>query len=162
MLNLSKRPLTDAQIRFIDEMASLLTPWEMPQTAGRLYGYLLLGEEPASLDQIAADLEVSKSGACTAAKLLEKQNLARRYGERGSKRVLYTAAETFGGPLREQAFLLGKLEALIANTAPTMSAGAAATRLARLAQFYALMREAMEGVLQAMNSLPASERITPA
>src|SRR6266702_3529718 len=61
MPNLSKKSLTADKRGFIDEFASLLAPWGMPQTAARLYGYLLLSAVPVSLDRIATDLQVSKS-----------------------------------------------------------------------------------------------------
>ena len=54
--------------RFIEDAARLLIPWGVPQTAARLYGYLLLCAEPVSLDRITADLEISKSSASVAAR----------------------------------------------------------------------------------------------
>ena len=86
---MSNSKLTTDQGRFIESLASLLIPWGMTNTSARLYGYLLLQNEPASLDDIVRDLEISKSNACTAANALEQQQNARRVRERGSKRVLY-------------------------------------------------------------------------
>jgi predicted transcriptional regulator len=86
--------------------ARLMVPWGVPQAVARLYGYLLLGAEPVSLDRIAADLEVSKSSASVAARLLEKYTLVRRHGERGSKRVLYDASDNYEGMLSGQNRLL--------------------------------------------------------
>jgi DNA-binding transcriptional regulator GbsR (MarR family) len=48
---------------------------------------LLLGAEPTSLNRIMTDLEISKSSASVAARLLEQYTPARRHGERGSKRA---------------------------------------------------------------------------
>jgi DNA-binding transcriptional regulator GbsR (MarR family) len=44
------------QRRFIEDSARLLVPWGVPQTAARVYGYLLLLPEPVSLDRMTADL----------------------------------------------------------------------------------------------------------
>src|SRR5207244_11454935 len=88
MPNISDERLSAAERRFVDDIARLLVPWGVPQTAARLYGYLLLCPEPVSLDRIAADLEVSKSSASVAARLLEMYTLARRHGERGSRHLL--------------------------------------------------------------------------
>ena len=80
--------------RFIEDVARLLTPWGVPPVAARLYGYLLLSPRPVSLGQITADLEISKSSASVAARLLESYTLARRHGEAGTKRALYAVADT--------------------------------------------------------------------
>jgi hypothetical protein len=44
--------LTAAERHFVDDVARLLVPWGVPQTAARLYGYLLLSPKPVSLDRI--------------------------------------------------------------------------------------------------------------
>jgi DNA-binding transcriptional regulator GbsR (MarR family) len=81
----------DSQHQFADLMSRLLAAWELPPAAGRVYGYLLLSEGPVSLDQLAAELQMSKSGASVASRLLETWGLAQRTHERGSKRLLYQA-----------------------------------------------------------------------
>lgn len=53
----------------------------------------MLREEPASLDEIAADLGISKSGASTAAKMLETWGMARRRTRAGSRRILVEASD---------------------------------------------------------------------
>ena len=53
----------DARERFIDEVSRQLTPWGVPAAAARLYAYLLLSPEPASLDQIASCMRFS-AGFC--------------------------------------------------------------------------------------------------
>ena len=147
MLNESNHALTAEQRRFIDELASLLTPWGMPITAARLYGYLQVRNEPASLDEIAAELEISKSNACSAARILESHGNARRSGERGTRRVLYAAGADPGAPLRQQAELLGRMSALIAHQKDAVAEGAANERLRRLSAFHANLKNAMEGVI---------------
>lgn len=48
------------------------------------------------------DLEVSKSSASVAARLLEMYTLVRRHGQRGSRRVLYEASDNYEGMLTAQ------------------------------------------------------------
>jgi DNA-binding transcriptional regulator GbsR (MarR family) len=120
----------------------------MPITAARLYGYLQLQNDPVSLDEIAADLEVSKSNACAAAKLLEAHGNARRQGERGSKRVLYVSGDDPGAALRRQTELLGMMSALIAERTEAVAAGLARDRLVRLAAFHHDLKTAMESAIQ--------------
>jgi len=116
--------LNGAERRFIDDVARLLTPWGVPLTAARLYGYLLLFPEPVSLDRMTDDLAMGKSSASVAARLLEKYRLVLRHSERGSKRVLYEVSEDYDGMLTEQNRLLDGL-------ADLMKSGAAAQTLGR-------------------------------
>ncbi len=145
---MSKRSVSPEQGRFIDDVASLLVPWGMPQTMGRIYGYLLLSTIPLGLDRIAADLEISKSSASVAARLLEKHTLVRRHGERGSKRVLYSVSDNFAGLFSERGVMLGALGALLQGRAAVVASGAAATRLQAMSRFYLAMREAMEAAIR--------------
>lgn len=145
MQNLSN--LAPEQSRFIDDLSAMLTAWSMPANAGRLYGYLQLMNEPVSLDDIARDLEISKSNACTAAKVLEGHGNARRLTERGTRRVLYVAGDDPGAPLRKQAETLGRMAQLIASRKGEVSTGPAERRLARLAEFHDQLQAAMETVI---------------
>lgn len=151
MLNMSN--LNAEQLRFIDDLSALLSAWSMPANAGRLYGYLQLMNEPASLDEIARDLEISKSNACTAAKVLEAHGNARRVPERGTKRVLYVAGEDPGTPLRKQAETLGRMAQMISARKDAVATGAAEQRLARLSAFHQDLQNAMEAVI-----LPPKQR----
>ncbi len=84
---MSNKDLTETERRFIEDVTRLMVPWGVPQTAARLYGYLLLSAEPVSLDRITSDLEISKSSASVAARLLEQYTLARRHGEPPPRRA---------------------------------------------------------------------------
>jgi DNA-binding transcriptional regulator GbsR (MarR family) len=83
--------LTAAQRTFIEDMGQLMVGWGMPRNHGRIYAYLLLRREPASLDDIAADLDIAKSGASVASRQLAQLGLARAIGQPGSRRILYEA-----------------------------------------------------------------------
>ena len=147
MPNKANKNLTAAERRFVEDVARLLAPWGVPQAAARLYGYLLLSAEPVSLDRITADLEMSKSSASVAARLLERYTLARRHGERGSKRALYEVSDNYEGMLAEQDRLLQALAELLRSGAGAVASGTTHERLKEMAEFYQLMREAMESAL---------------
>jgi hypothetical protein len=147
MLNMSNNPLSDEQRQFIDDLAQLLLPWGMPLTAGRLYGYLQVKNEPVSLDEIAADLQVSKSNACNAARELESHGNAKRLSVRGSKRLLYVIGPDPGLPLRKHTELLGRMSALIAQRTDAVADGPAHERLQRLSAFHSDLKDAMEAVI---------------
>jgi hypothetical protein len=145
---MSNKDLTGAQRRFIEDVARLLVPWGVPLTAARLYGYLLLFPEPVSLDRMTADLEISKSSASVAARLLEQYRLALRHGERGSKRVLYEVSRDYDGMLTEQNKLLDGLADLLNNGASTAASGRAQGRLKEMAGFYLTIRQSMDTALR--------------
>ena len=161
MPNISKKR-SEEQRRFIDDVASLLTPSGMPQTQAHMYGYLLLRAAPVSLDRITADLEVSKSSACVAARSLERYGLARRHRERSSKRALYGASDNFAGRLAEQSALLRTLGKLIRDRAPTVASGDTAVRLHALSGFYLSMGAAMDTLIKTLDAGVSRDQSTSA
>lgn len=157
---MSNKHLTGIERRFIEDVARLLVPWGVPQTAARLYGYLLLSAEPVSLDRITSGLEISKSSASVAARLLEQYTLARRHSERGSKRALYGVSDNYEGMLTEQNRLLDALAALLRTGATAAASEATRDRLEEMAEFYLAIREAMDSALHRWRTkgAPRSDR----
>jgi DNA-binding transcriptional regulator GbsR (MarR family) len=158
MPNKANKGLNAGERRFIEDVARLLVPWGVPQTAARLYGYLLLCPGPVSLDRITADLEISKSSASVAARLLEKYMLARRHGERGSKRALYAVADNYEGMLSEQNRLLDAFAAQFRAGAAIADSQATRERLEEMAEFYSTIRQAMEAALRHWRGKAAQKR----
>src|ERR1043166_428606 len=149
MQNVSNANLTAEQRRFLDEFATLLAGWNMPNNAARVYGYLLFQAEPVILDDITAGLGISKSNAWTAAKLLESAGHCRRLSETGTKRVLFVARDDVGTPFLLRTASLGALNRLAESSAGKVANGAATKRLKGLARFYETMQTAMEAIIQA-------------
>ena len=83
--------LTAAEKHFVEDMGRLMVGWGLPRTTGRAYAYLLLRPYPVTLDHIASDLGVAKSGASVATRQLVAFGMARTHGERGSRRLRYDA-----------------------------------------------------------------------
>ncbi|AEU36375.1 GbsR/MarR family transcriptional regulator [Granulicella mallensis] len=133
---------------FIRDIARILVSAGVPEAAARLYGYLLLSESPVSLDDIVAELEVSKSTASVAARLLETFTLARRQSQRGTRSILYEASDDFDGILKGQMRYMGQLTELLRQGARKTSSKAARNRLDVMADFYLLNRNALELALQ--------------
>jgi len=86
--------MTIAQHTFVDHLGQLVVGWGLPRTTGRVWAYLLLHGAPSTLDDITRDLDVAKSGASVAARQLVGFGLARSTGERGSRRVLFSAIDS--------------------------------------------------------------------
>ena len=145
---MSNEPLDPGARRFIEDVARLFMSRGVPQAAARLAGYLLLSGEPVNLDRIAAELEISKSSASVAARLLEKYGLARRLGERGTKRALYEIADTYEEMMAEQNQLLRALEELLLTGTDVAASPAARRRMTEMAAFYATVRQAMESTIR--------------
>jgi DNA-binding transcriptional regulator GbsR (MarR family) len=78
---------------FIDDMGQLMVSWGIPRNTGRIYAYLLLQRAPATLDDIAGNLGIAKSGTSVASRQLAHLGLARVVGQPGSRRVLYEALD---------------------------------------------------------------------
>lgn len=140
------------QRRFIDGIARLFVPWGVPQTAASLYGYLLLCPQPADLDEIARDLEISKSSASVAARLLEQYTLAHRLRVRGSKRILYEVSENYEEMLTQQSRLLEALANQLLAGAQMSRSKKIKQRLKEIAAFNLAARDAMAEMLQAMSA----------
>ena len=65
VLNMEKssQPLSSAQHDFVEDMGQLMASWGLPRNTGRLYAFLILRSAPVSLDEMAAELGIAKSGA---------------------------------------------------------------------------------------------------
>lgn len=66
--------------------------WEaegFPRIAGRIFGFMFVQEQPASLDELAAALGVSKASVSTDARRLEQVGLLVRVGQPGDRRDFY-------------------------------------------------------------------------
>ena len=83
--------LNVGQRQFVERLGQTMVGWGLSRTMGRTYAYLLLRADAASLDEIAAELDVAKSGASVAARHLVAVGLARPVGERGTRRIRYEA-----------------------------------------------------------------------
>jgi hypothetical protein len=153
-MNIASSRLTDDQRIFIEEYAALLAPWGLPPASGRVCGYTLLQQKPVSLDQIAADLEMSKAGAWNAAKVLERCGHVRRYGEPGSKRAMYAASHNYASILAEHCAMWGDMGALLQNSASTVATGAAADRLQEMGRFFVALRARIEQAIGELKAEP--------
>jgi len=143
------------QRHFVDDMGQQMVSWGLARTTGRIYAYLLLQSAPVSLDQIARDLQVAKSGASVSTRHLMGYGLARSSGEVGTRRLRYaanydletvlaartkqlqdfidrlqegTAAATAAEPKRQMRHMTAALEAAMAEIARAARHGDAAAR----------------------------------
>jgi hypothetical protein len=133
--------------RFIHGVAKLMANWGMPHTAARVYAYLLLQPKPAGLDQIAADLGISRAGAWAAARHLEQVNQVERYGQPGSKRALFAPTENFARSMLNYSRLLSRMGTLLRDGA-SVAEGEAAARLQERSELYLTVHDAIEATIE--------------
>jgi hypothetical protein len=145
-MNILDKPDGNAE-RFIQSYAKLLTAWGMPLTAARVFAYLMLQPGPVSLDQIAADMGISKAGAWGAARHLEQVHQIERFGEQGSKRALFAPVENFARSLLNYSRLLSKSGALMREGAAAAGGPEAAARMIERSEFYLAVHEAIESTM---------------
>jgi predicted transcriptional regulator len=96
VLNVKDKRSTErisAKLRIADDIGHAYARYGLALTVGRVFGLLLASDQPLSLDEIAEQLGVSKSGASVAARDLERSGIVRRLGTAGSRRVVYEATD---------------------------------------------------------------------
>src|ERR671924_1550649 len=79
-----------ATTNFIERMGLVLESDGLPRIAGRMFGLLLISPDPHSLDDLAADLKVSKGSVSTNARLLEQRGLLERVCRPADRRDYYS------------------------------------------------------------------------
>jgi predicted transcriptional regulator len=75
--------------QFVEQLAVLLEADGLPRVAGRLFGVLLVSAEARSLDELAAQLRVSKASISVNARLLEQRGVVERVGRQADRRDYY-------------------------------------------------------------------------
>ena len=74
---------------FIERMGLVFEADGLPRIAGRIFGLLLVSEDCRSLDELAAQLKVSKGSVSTNARLLEQRGLLERNSRPSDRRDYY-------------------------------------------------------------------------
>jgi len=129
----NKTKMTPAQHRFVDHMGQQMVGWNLPRTTGRVWAYLLMRGDAAVLDEIARDLDVAKSGASVGARQLVAFGLARSTGERGSRRVLFSAIDNMEAMFAARSESARSLQRLLLEGARAASTSATRATLTDMA-----------------------------
>lgn len=78
---------------FIEQMGLACEANGLSRIAGRMLGYLLIDDEPHSLDELVEQLQVSKASVSTNARLLEHYGIIERHSVPGDRRDYYRIGE---------------------------------------------------------------------
>ena len=78
---------------FIEKFCMVAEQDGFPRIAGRLMGFLLVNEGPYTLDELADELQISKTSASTNARLLEQHGIIEKVVKTGDRRDFYRLAD---------------------------------------------------------------------
>lgn len=87
--------LEQARGTVIGALGQVFSLYGLPDVVGRIYGLLYLADEPLGLDEIAAELGVSKATVSINARLLEELRFIHKVWQKGSRRDYYAAQRSF-------------------------------------------------------------------
>jgi len=79
----------EAVQQFVERMGLVCEKEGMARSAGRIFGLLLVGARPFSLDEIAEKLQASKAGISTNCRMLEQFGMIERVSSLGDRRDFY-------------------------------------------------------------------------
>lgn len=140
--------------RFIERMGRYFEADGIPRIGGRLFGLLLLQEEPRSLDELADLLRVSKTSVSTNARLLDRWGLIRRVTRPGDRKDYYEAAPDQTRTLELRLRRVREMSDLLAEAAevvPPERTGPA-ERIAQLRRFNDEALKQLEALLEGLQA----------
>lgn len=120
--------MDEAATRFVERLGLQVEGEGFPRIAGRMIGYLLLQDEPSSLDELAEKLQVSKASVSTNARALEDMGFVERRSVPGDRRDYYMIVDEPWGVLlervrRQLSSRVEILEEAVETLPPGMEAG---------------------------------------
>jgi DNA-binding MarR family transcriptional regulator len=139
---------------FVDRLGFHAEADGLPRIAGRLFGTLLLSAEPRCLDDLAAELGVSKASVSTDCRRLHERGIVERVARPGDRRDFYQLAPDFFAQIvRHSARRWAAMHELVGGftaTAPeTAVPPAVRERLAYLDALSTFLCERMDDALRA-------------
>ncbi len=141
-------PLDEAQRRFVEDFGRLYARYGLALSFGRVFGLLLVSDEPVSLDDIAGTLGMSKTGASVAARDLERAGVARRLGTPGSRRILYEANDEMDPIFQAMFVRIRDSLATLRRAEPTLADGHARERLRGMRELHEFWLRESDGIME--------------
>jgi DNA-binding transcriptional regulator GbsR (MarR family) len=125
--------------RCVDEFTEAFARYGMTLTVGRVFGVLLVSDEPLGLDDIARELSLSKSAASRTVRDLEHIGIVRRLSTPGSRRVLFTVDDAADRLLDSTTARIKEFRDLFQSTSERLGGTPAARRLETMTELYDFM-----------------------
>lgn len=137
--------------QFIERMGLAMDRLGLNRTFGRVFGLLMVADEPMSLDEMVERLQVSKASVSTNARSCEQLGLARRVGVRGDRRDYYEIApRAFEHVTAKRLVAIHAMAGLAAEGLEAVGdePSPARDRLTEMLDFYLFMGEQIEELLE--------------
>ncbi len=137
--------------QFIERMGLAIERMGLARTFGRLFGLLMVADEPLSLDDMVERLGVSKASVSTNARACEELGLARRVGVRGDRKDYYEIApRAFEQVTAKRVVAIHSMAGLAAEGLQAVGdePSPARDRLTEMLDFYLFMGEQIEELLE--------------
>lgn len=135
-------------------MGTFFAGYGLAQSLGLVFGYLLMSPEPATLDDIAEHLGISKSGASTTARTLSTFGMVRRVSERGSRRIRYEPIPAMDGLLTSGVAQLQIFVQTLDDGRRVAPPGAPVARLDELLTGIQFYMDAIQEALRRLKEVP--------
>ena len=146
---------------FVERMGLHTEADGLSRIAGRLFGALILAEEPRSLDDLAESLGVSKASASVEGRRLLERGVVERVSRPGDRRDYYTLApDFFERVIRRRVARWSSLHALVSGmrgAAPPRSP-VVRERFAHLDEFHTFVVARLEDALAEWSEREAREQ----
>ena len=149
----NKREISqEVRTRCIDEFTVAFARYGMTLTVGRVFGLLLISDNPLGLDDIAHELSLSKSAASRTIKDLEHIGIVRRLSTPGSRRVLFAVDDAADRMLDSTTARIKEFRDLFQSTSERLGDSAAARRLQTMTDLYDFMATEIDKIRSDWNA----------
>ncbi|MFU8806697.1 MAG: GbsR/MarR family transcriptional regulator [Bradymonadaceae bacterium] len=142
--------MNEAEINFVERFGLLSEEDGQSRIAGRLFGLLILRDDPMSLDDIAEVLQVSKASVSTNARRLDEGGVLERTTKPGDRRDFYrvcpNALETTFDRIK---YRMSSIVELVQATIPHLPAesGGAKRRLEEMRDWHVFLLKETDEML---------------
>lgn len=90
-----ERQLLEARENFIQGLSRITYFWGFPKAMGAIFGAVYLSSVPLTLDDVVAQVGVSKGAVCTNIRNLERLGMVHKQVKLGDRKDYYTAETDF-------------------------------------------------------------------
>ncbi|CAN5685642.1 hypothetical protein BH23GEM11_BH23GEM11_03190 [soil metagenome] len=146
--------------RFVERMGLEAERDGLPRIAGRILGFLITAEAPASLDEMAEALRVSRASVSTNCRLLTEVGGADRVSLPGDRKDYYELAPAFPERLIRATVVRMQAKVEVADEAlrnlPADQAGAR-ERMTTWRDFHAFVLDEVDGLARRWHARVATE-----
>lgn len=153
--------LLQAREHFLQGVSRISDFWGFPKAMGAIFGALYLSPQPLSLDELVAQVGVTKGAVSTNVRALERLGMVHRRIQMGERKDFYTAETDFWKIVKSILREREKSEfdlalRMVGESLEMVEGGEAGAEDTELARFYQKRLGAMQGFFRSLDSLVAT------